>query len=201
MPGSAGFATAFVFQEPTLPDLPAEPISIPSDESLTREFLIRQSSLLSGEAASRLLIFVVSAIDEAVEEFTNAKNELANLYELSAQYSLNHVGEDRMLQLRKTISDKKKEMSDLEMLFQYTRKLMDANAEVSFLVKEDFASKQTSEQIHSATRHVEEKLEAVQLAELDLTRAHTMHIEKLTKNLERAEEKEDMEYQENSVSQ
>ena len=41
-----------VFQESKLPDMPESPICIPSEE-LTNEFLIRQSSILSAEAASR----------------------------------------------------------------------------------------------------------------------------------------------------
>ena len=42
-----------VFQESELPDMPDKPISIPSVGEMTNEFLIRQSSILSAEAASR----------------------------------------------------------------------------------------------------------------------------------------------------
>lgn len=110
-----------------------------------------------------------------------ANNDLANLYELSASYTLTEEGESKMVQLRHTISVKKKELMDLELLFEYVKKLMDANAEVNFLTGQEFCSVQTSERIHSASEHLKKQMEALSLAELDLAAAHKSHIEQLAK--------------------
>ena len=45
---------------------------------------------------SRLLVLLVSTVDSNVKIFLDANNELANLYEMSAQYySLTESGENR----------------------------------------------------------------------------------------------------------
>lgn len=88
-----------------------------------------------------------------------------------------------MVQLRHTISVKKKEILDLELLFEYVKKLMDANAEVNFLTGSEFSSLQTSERIHAASEHLKKQLEALSLAELDLAAAHKSHIEKLASKM------------------
>ena len=132
----------------------------------------------------RLLTFLVKSLDEVTKESLNAHKDLANLYDLSSQYSLTEAGEDKMLELRLCVQKKKKELQDLELLFEYVKKLMDANSEVAFLVGEEFCSRQTSEKIHGAISHFQEKLEAVKFAELDLATAHKTHIEKLGKEVQ-----------------
>ena len=121
----------------------------------------------------RLLTFLVKSLDEVTKESLNAHKDLANLYDLSSQYSLTEAGEDKMLELRLCVQ-RKKELQDLELLFD-VKKLMDANSEVAFLVGEEFCSRQTSEKIHGAISHFQEKLEAVKLAELNLATAHKTH--------------------------
>lgn len=112
----------------------------------------------------------------------SAKNELADLYEMSGQYSLTEDGEARVIELRQIVNRRKKELQDLELLFEYSKKLMDANSEVTFLVGEDYCSKQMSDQIYNATTHIKRQMETLGLAELDLIQAQTSHIEKSSKN-------------------
>ena len=124
---------------------------------------------------------LVCAIEETVAGFNESAVELATLYEISSQYQLTAAGEDRTFDLRKAVNEKRKNLQDLELLFAYVKKLMDANSEVTFLLNAEYASTQTSQQIHDATKYVEEKLNSVRLLELDLAQAQKVHIEKMSK--------------------
>ena len=132
-------------------------------------------------------MILVSTIDSSVKSFLETNNELANLYELSAQYSLTPAGEDRMVELRKLVNKKESELKDLELLFQYAKKLLDANSEVTFLVGEEFCSTHTSQTIYAATSHIDQKMIEVKLAQLDLVEAHKIHIEKIGKLMKEGE--------------
>ena len=121
---------------------------------------------------------MVSTVDSNVQGCLNAIKELANLYELSGQYSLTEKEQDRIFELRKTVKEKQKELRDLELLFHYAKKLLDANSEITFLVGEEFSSAHTAQTIHAANSHIEKKITEVKLAELDLLQAQKLHIEK-----------------------
>ena len=129
----------------------------------------------------RILTQLVCAIEECVAGYNESAGELATLYEISSQYQLTAAGEDRTFDLRKAVSDKRKELQDLELIFAYVKKLMDANSEVTFLLDAKYASTQASQQIHDATKYVEEKLNSVRHLELDLAQAQKVHIEKMSK--------------------
>ena len=129
----------------------------------------------------RTLNQLVCAIEECVTGFIDSAAELANLYEISSQYELTIAGEDRTFELRKAVNEKRKELQDLELLFAYVKKLMDANSEVTFLLNAEYASTQTSQNIHNATKYVEEKFNSVRLLELELAQAQKVHIEKMAK--------------------
>ena len=171
-------STTFAFQESSLPDMPEKAISFPSENELTHKFLIRQSSILSSEAASRVLVFLVTAFDACLLRYLEANKELANLYEMSSDFSLTEAGSQRVLELRSVVLDKKKELLDLQLLFAYVRKLMDLNASVNFLVGEEHVSDLTSERIHSTSQHFEKQMESFKMAELDLAQAQAAHIKK-----------------------
>ena len=121
---------------------------------------------------------LISAIDDCAQVYTESAVELANLYEMSSQYQLTVAGEDRTLQLRLLIKERRQELQDLELVFAYVKKLMEANCEVSFLLNAESTSTLTNQQIHSATKHIEEKFNSIRLTDLDLAQAHKIHIEK-----------------------
>ncbi len=119
------------------------------------------------------------AIEAAFSAYKEASQELANLYEMSAgKFTLTDAGEERVLDLKMKIAEKRKQLDDLELLFQYVKKLMDANAEVTFLSGEEFVSKQASEAIHSAEQHMMQLLEKSRLLQLEVLQARQHHIEK-----------------------
>ena len=173
-------ASTFIFEDSdkTSSDMPKEPIDLPNS-NMSLEYLLRQSSILSEESASRLLMHFISSLDVVTSDLISRKNELADLYELSCgQYQLTDAGEARIVALRNEIKAYTKQLSELELMLEYVKKLMDANSEVCFLVGELFASEQASLKIHNACEHIKTKLEAVKRAELDLIEAHTAHITK-----------------------
>ncbi len=113
-------------------------------------------------------------------------SELANLFDDSV-LALTDEGSGRVSELQRESGELKKQVQDLEMLFVFVRKLLDANAEVCFLAGADFASTQASERLFSAEKTVSSLLEKVQLLELELARAQQSHIDKTAKVLEAME--------------
>mgnify|MGYP007022688053 CR=1 FL=1 len=66
-------SSLFVIEEETLPELPTNPIEIPSTpDQLTNKFLLKQSSILSAEAAARTLTLLVTTIEDHVQAFLEA---------------------------------------------------------------------------------------------------------------------------------
>ena len=123
-------------------------------------------------------MFVVATIDSVAENVILKSKELANLYEMSSgQYTLSEAGENKIMTLRQEIDTQKQYLNELELLFEYTKKLMDSNAEVCYLLSEEHASTQASQKIHSASEHVSKVLNAIKAADLDLIVAQKTHIE------------------------
>ena len=121
-------SSLFVIEEETLAELPTSPIEIPSTpDQLTNKFLLKQSSILSAEAAARTLTLLVSTIEDHVQAYLEATSQLSNLYELGAQYQLTPAGQDKTLELRSVINEKRKYLHDFELVFAYVQKLMEIN--------------------------------------------------------------------------
>ncbi len=76
-------------------------------------------------------------------EILQSQAELANLFEDSL-LALTEEGEKRAAALQRKAAELKKKVHDLEMLFAFVKKLMDANAEVCFLAGAHFASTQVA---------------------------------------------------------
>ena len=73
-------SSSFVIEEETLAELPTSPIEIPSTpDQLTNKFLLKQSSILSAEAAARTLTLLVSTIEDHVQAYLEATSQLAIL--------------------------------------------------------------------------------------------------------------------------
>ena len=72
----------------------------------------------------------------------------------------------------------KKVVNELEITFQFAKKLLDLNAEVSFIGGAEFVSTQASERVHSIEKAVSSLMENTRLHEYELTKAKTTHIGK-----------------------
>ncbi len=177
--------------------MPKEAVTLPgSIEELTHEFLIRQSCLISADSASKVVSHHVAAVEDTVARHVAVMAELANLYE-DGVAALTDDGAQTVMELRARSAELKKTVADLELLSHFVKKLLEANAEACFLAGADFASVQASERLQSAGRALEALFEKSKAAEMDLVRAHQVHIgnvDRAIKTLEdRKKEKEEAE--------
>ena len=88
------------------------------------------------------------------------------MYELGAQYQLTPAGQDKTLELRSVINEKRKHLHDFELVFAYVQKLMEINSQVTLLLDAEYSSTKMSQQMYSASTHLRQKFNAVKLAEI-----------------------------------
>ena len=115
--------------------------------------------------------------------FVLCTDELIKLYEDTSASTVSYVPMDwqaRMSELQTDANDIKKQISELEMLFEFVKKLLELNSEVSFLGGAEFVSTQASERLFSLTNAGEALLAQVNQQELDLAAAKAKHIVKQT---------------------
>jgi len=194
--GAAGTVVYNFQEDPSSKEshFPRQPVSLPPSE-LSHEFLVRQASTISAEKAAQTLTFVVTAVYDCAMQYLQTLAELANLYEDSV-LALTEEGGQRVAALQAQAETEGKRLRDLELLFTFIRKLLDANAEVCFLTGAEFASTQVihrlrfasqtdafppaqaSERIRAAETTVHTLFNRTKLMELDLARAKQSHIEK-----------------------
>ena len=157
---------------------PSDPITFPSSvQKLSHEFLIRQSCSISSESASTLQTHLVEAFTDVINEYSNQIGELISIYENSVT-ALTEEGAERVSQLKQLCNENKKLINDMNMLFHFVKKLMEANAEVCFLAGAEFSSTQASERLYSAQKTVSDLYDKSKLMELELAKAQQSHIDK-----------------------
>ena len=97
------------------------------------------------------------ALEECTQVYTEITAELIQLYEdrkgtvVSSSF-LPVDWQQRMSELQADASDIRRQISELEMLFEFVKKLLELNAEVAFLGGAEFVSTQASERLFSLTR-------------------------------------------------
>lgn len=158
---------------------PEKPILFPAQDQLTPEFLIRQSCTLSSQQAHLIAMLTVNALEDSINSLSQSISELANLFESSVTtgFALTEAGHHRVVELQEDIRDSRKSVSDLEMLFHFVKKLLEANAEVAFIAGAETVSVQSSERLFSFTQHVEKLTSQVKTLEMDLVKVQQRHIE------------------------
>ena len=114
------------------------------------------------------------------------KGELIQLYvdTVSPNSYLPIDWQERMVELQRDLSELKSQMSELEMLFQFVKKLLELNAEVAFLGGAEFVSTQASERLFSITNAGSSLIDKVHSLDLELAAAKAVHIEKSNKKEE-----------------
>lgn len=158
---------------------PNRSIQVSSPE-LSHAFLIKQSSILSVDAASRLLLHTLTALQDLNRAYCLHMQELTTIYEMSAGgLPLALTSQDlyeAMLRLRLKVKTERQQLSDLRLLWEYARKLMEASAETSFLAGAEYCSVEASERLASAQRHVDQELGAAAQLEAALRHGEQAHI-------------------------
>ena len=153
------------------------------ENELTHQFLIKQSTILSSEAASKLLTHTIIALDDAVTRYKTSNSELANMYENDSILLEDHG--ERVVQLETELSELKDFINDTELLFIYVKNLCNANAQVTFITNSELASIQISERLFVAENQFKELMSKARLSELDLVKEQSRHIDRIGKKIER----------------
>lgn len=87
----------------------------------------------------------------------------------------------RFMSLQKDSDDLKKIVNDLEITSQFAKKLLDLNAEVSYIGQAEFVSNQASERSYSIEKYIANLIQELRLKEYDLAKAKCGHIERTKK--------------------
>lgn len=88
----------------------------------------------------------------------------------------------RFVSLQKEANDLKKTINELEITSQFAKRLLDLNAEVSYIGGAEFISNQASERSFSIEKYISRLLENVRQKEYELARAKSSHIERSNKS-------------------
>ena len=87
----------------------------------------------------------------------------------------------RYMSLQKDSEELKKTVNDLEITSQFAKKLLDLNAEVSYIGRAEFVSNQASERSYSIEKYIANLMQEIRLKEYDLAKAKCRHIERSKK--------------------
>jgi len=193
--GGVCLASGLVYAERSpVGEKPKQAIAF-TDRPLTHQFLLKQASVLSVEAVSRVLTHTVIALQEENASYCEKLKDLIGIYEMGGDglplvmTSQQHY--QQMVELKSQVTVDKKAVQELHLLFVYVQKLMDAAAETSFLVGADYASVQASERLHAGEREVEKEFREREQLEAELLRAEADHVIR-TKVKREAKPTEDM---------
>ena len=88
----------------------------------------------------------------------------------------------RFVYLQKEADDLKKVINELEITSQFAKRLLDLNAEVSYIGGAEFISNQASERSFSIEKYISRLFENARQKEIELAKAKTIHIGKSKKS-------------------
>ena len=111
-------------------------------------------------------------------------SELTTIYEETSPDTILFMDDDfqmRFLSLQTEAEDLKKTVNELEITSQFGKKLLDLNAEVSYIGGAEFISNQASERAYSIEKYVANLIQELRLKEYDLAKAKCGHIDRSKK--------------------
>ena len=111
--------------------------------------------------------------------------ELSTIYEETSPDTILYMDDDfqmRFVYLQKEADDLKKVINELEITSQFAKRLLDLNAEVSYIGGAEFISNQASERSFSIEKYISRLFENARLKEIELAKAKTVHIGKSKKS-------------------
>jgi len=154
-------------------------------EKWSHKFLLQQSSTLNVESVSVTLTQTVIALQTCSKSYCSHLNEMVMLLTLNEDglptaYTNQEVYE-RLSELRSTVKTEKSTLIELELLFTYVKRLLDAAAETAFLVGAEYASLQASSRLNNAELQVKDELKVVESNELELLKVEKANIIKVGK--------------------
>ncbi|XP_026293811.1 uncharacterized protein LOC113217931 [Frankliniella occidentalis] len=162
-----------------------------SHKEMTHEALIRQACTLTTNSSTQLLTQVLIAIDDTSQEYRKAISELMVLMEESLLLltnsrisSLNDV-EDKIVEQRNFVDEKRKLLLELISLMGYVEKMVTSTAETAYLAGAEHSSTLMCERLNSALNKVEEESAANKKSEEELLLLQETYVLKLGELYER----------------
>ena len=116
--------------------------------------------------------------------------ELTTIYEETTPETILFMDDDfqmNFVSLQKRMDELKKIVNDLEITSQFSKRLLDLNAEVSYIGGAEFVSIQASERVYSIEKHVANLLKGLRQKEYELAKAKSGHIERSKKSIPEAQ--------------
>lgn len=196
---SASFVTISTEDQDSL-STPVKPLSSLDrleNEDTSHKFMMKQASVLMVEAACRNLHHCVVAIQDLTNTYIRHLKELTGIFDMTVDklpvaYTNQEIY-DKLVDLRCKIKKERESLTELRILFNYVKKLMDSAAETSFLVGAEFSSILASERLSTGEKVVGQVMLEVERAEWELKKAEAAHIQRVgkmaTKDSDKLDEK------------
>eukprot|EP00088_Acartia_fossae_P034401 TRINITY_DN3532_c0_g1_i18.p1 TRINITY_DN3532_c0_g1~~TRINITY_DN3532_c0_g1_i18.p1 ORF type:complete len:366 (-),score=69.41 TRINITY_DN3532_c0_g1_i18:91-1188(-) len=169
------------FKEKELEKLPAgQTIEIPSP-NLSHSFLVKQASQLSLESSLVLLNRSLSAYLDFTQQHSQDLISLAGIYEMQSDnlpmIFSNQELYNKMVELKIKIKEDTVKLTELCLLLDYAKKLLETAVETCFLVGNSHLASSASEQLNRIDMLLETERQKLDALRQDLRMAEVSHID------------------------
>lgn len=153
-----------------------------SPESLTHEFLLKQSSGAAASAVAQFLHYAVTAYIDIANSYMKILNKQIDLIE----EFLSRLGDptaeeqltDSIIEGRNLMKEEKEKFANLQSLFIYIEDLVGSTTQASFLAGADYFALSLSEQLSAAKREIQLTKKSVETLEQTYLSTELQAIEK-----------------------
>ncbi|CAH1388835.1 unnamed protein product [Nezara viridula] len=163
-----------------------------SPQSLTHEFLLKQSSGVAVSAVAQLLHCTVAAYIDVANSYKKILNKQIDLIE----EFLSRIGDslaeeqlsDSIIECRNLMKEEKEKFTNLESLFVYIEDLVNSTTQASFLAGADYYSLSLCEQLSAAKREIQIIKKSVESIEQNYLSTELQAIEKERKKKDKGDQ-------------
>ncbi|KAK2588318.1 hypothetical protein KPH14_004335 [Odynerus spinipes] len=133
-------------------------LKLPDVNSLTYDYMIKQSTINAVNNASELLTITYTAIEAASIEYRSLLIRLIDLHKDTIEYHVDTSHWDAIVQIRGEIQDKKQMLTDLINFMEYVRKMAESASEICFSYGMNNLCSTLNERINDAVKNIEKEI-------------------------------------------
>ncbi|KAI4487362.1 hypothetical protein M0804_005511 [Polistes exclamans] len=133
-------------------------LKLPDVQTMTYNYLVKQSTLKSINNASELLTITFLAIETISEEYRKSLIKLINLYKESSESDMVDLHEDSMVQIRAEIQNKKDMLMQLVSFMESVRKMADSTTEICYMYGMNNLCSSLSQRIDDAIKNMDKEI-------------------------------------------
>ncbi|KAL2716860.1 uncharacterized protein V1478_014536 [Vespula squamosa] len=133
-------------------------LKLPDVDTLTYNYMIKQSTLNAVNNASELLTITYTAIEAASVEYRTLLIKLIHLYKDTIENEFADFHEDAIVQIRGETQDKKEMLMQLISFMQYVRKMADSATEICYTYGMNNLCSTLSQRINDAIKNIEKEI-------------------------------------------